>query len=127
MGQLGFGFNCIARSEEQQGGAVEEELFLDADPNELFIGAQRLEVYLSDNGMGWVLRLAAQLKDFDYSAFVRAYQPTGRRKRHEGVMCVRVFPGKFTTAWECGSPADWNMCVFIEKYRVETALFHSSG
>ena len=30
-------------------------------------------------------------------------------------------------AGECGSPADWNMCVFIEKYRVETALFHSSG
>jgi hypothetical protein len=57
---------------------------------------------------------------------VRLCSPLGR-KRHEGVMRVRLFLGKFATAWECGMPADWNMCVFIEKYRVETALFHSSG
>jgi transposase len=99
MGQLGFGFNCIARSKEQQGGAVEEEHFLDADPNELFIGAQRLEVYLSDNGMGWVLRLAAQLKDFDYSAFERAYQPTGRRALHPRVMLGLVVYGILNRQW----------------------------
>jgi len=40
---------------------------------------------------------------------------------------VRVFLGKFNNAWECSSPADWNMCVFIEKYRVETALSHGAG
>ncbi len=34
-GQLGFGFPCIASSEEQERGVVEEELFLDADPHEL--------------------------------------------------------------------------------------------
>jgi hypothetical protein len=51
----------------------------------------------------------------------------GRRKRHEGIMCVGVFLGKFTTARECSAPADWDMCVFVEEYRVETALFHSSG
>src|SRR6516162_9104231 len=41
--------------------------------------------------------------------------------------CVCVFLGKLTTAWECGSSTYWNMCMFIEKYRVETTLFHSSG
>ena len=99
MGQLGFGFDCIARSEEQKGGAIEEELFLDADPHELFIGAQRLEVYLSDNGMGWVLRLAAQLKDFDYSAFERAYKPTGRRALHPQVMLGLVVYGILNRQW----------------------------
>jgi len=77
MGQLGFGFGGSARPKERR--AVEEELFLDADPHELFVGAQRLEVYLSESGMGWVLRLAALLRDLDYSAFARAYQPSGPR------------------------------------------------
>ena len=86
LGQLGFGFESVARSEEQQGRAVEEELFLEADPHELFVGAQRLEVYLTDNGMGWVLQLAGLLKNFDYSAFERIYKPRVRRALHPRVM-----------------------------------------
>jgi len=38
MGQLGFGFGCSARSVEHTRRAAEEELFLDADPHELFVG-----------------------------------------------------------------------------------------
>jgi len=99
MGQLGLGFKCVASSEEQKDNAVEEELFLDADPHELFVGAQRLEVYLSDNGMGWVLRLATLLKDFDYSAFERAYKPTGRRALHPRVMLGLVVYGILNRQW----------------------------
>ena len=44
MGQLGFGFECGASARGTE--AVEDELFLDADANELFVGAQRLEAYL---------------------------------------------------------------------------------
>jgi hypothetical protein len=73
---LSFGFDDIARCESQIEGPT-DELFLDAEPRELLIGAQRLELYLSDSGMGWVVRLAALLKEIDYSAFKRAYQPTG--------------------------------------------------
>jgi hypothetical protein len=48
----------------------------------LFIGAQRLESYLSEHRLGWVVRLAALLKEFDYAVFIRAYQPTGQRAPH---------------------------------------------
>jgi hypothetical protein len=99
MGQLGFGFGCIARSEERKCRAVEEELFLDADPHELFVGAQRLEVCLSESGMGWVLRLATLLKDLDYSALVRAYQPIGRRALHPRVMLGLVVYGIINRQW----------------------------
>jgi transposase len=78
---------------------LEEELFLDADPRELFVGAQRLEVYLSESGMGWVVRLAALLKDLDYSAFVRAYQPIGRRAHHPRVMLGLVVYGIINRQW----------------------------
>jgi transposase len=97
MGQLGFGFECAASARGTE--AVEDELFLDADANELFVGAQRLEAYLSDNGLSWVVRLAALLKDLDYSAFVGAYQPTGRRALHPRVMLGLVVYGILNRQW----------------------------
>ncbi len=99
MAQLGFGFDDIAHCESQIGGPDDDELFLDAEPRELFIGAQRLEVYLSDSGMGWVVRLAALLKELDYSAFKRAYQPTGRRAHHPRVMLGLVVYGILNRQW----------------------------
>jgi len=36
-------------------------VFLDADPCELFVGAQRLDAYLREVGLGWVLRTFAGL------------------------------------------------------------------
>jgi len=41
--------------------------------------------------------------------------------------CVCEYSLGSSPCLECSSPADWNICVFIEKYRVETALFDSSG
>jgi hypothetical protein len=60
-------------------------------------------------------------------SMIRFGYSRGCRKRHEGVMRVRVFLGQFTTSRECSSSADWNMRVFVEKHRVETAFFNSSG
>jgi hypothetical protein len=68
MGQLGLGFPCAT-------------------------GAQRLEAYLIDNGLSWVVRLAALLRDLDYSAFVRVYKPTGRRALHPRTMLGLVVYG----------------------------------
>ena len=98
MGQLGFGFDRGAPPEAKR-RVVEEELLVDADPRELFVGAQRLEIYLSESGMGWVLRLAALLKDLDYSAFVRAYRPVGRRALHPRVMLGLVVYGIINRQW----------------------------
>ena len=68
MGQLGLGFPCAT-------------------------GAQRLEAYLIDNGLSWVVRLAALLRDLDYSAFVRVYKPTGGRALHPRTMLGLVVYG----------------------------------
>jgi hypothetical protein len=84
MGQLGLGLACALRSEVRNAQPVAEELFLDAEAHELFVGAQRLEAYLNGNDMGWVLRLASLLKGFDYSAYVQAISPTG------GARCIRA-------------------------------------
>jgi transposase len=99
MGQLGFGFGGSARTEEDVLRASKEELWLDADPHELFVGAQRLEVYLSESGLGWVLRLATLLKGLDYSAFVRSYQPIGRRALHPRIMLGLVVYGIINRQW----------------------------
>jgi hypothetical protein len=61
MGQLGFEFACSTRVRSTE--AVEDELFVQADANELLVGAQRLEAYLIDAGFGWVVRLASLLKE----------------------------------------------------------------
>jgi transposase len=97
MGQLGFEFECSARVQSTE--AVDDELFVQADANELFVGAQRLEAYLLDTGLGWVVRLAALFKEFDYSAFMRAYQPTGRRALHPRVMLGLVIYGILNRQW----------------------------
>ena len=99
MGQLGFGFQCAAKDAEERDQVFEDELFLDAESHELFVGAQRLEAYLDDNGLGWVVRLAALLKELDYSAFARAYQPTGRRALHPRVMLGLVVYGILSRQW----------------------------
>jgi hypothetical protein len=41
MGQLGFGFDRIAGSETPPANAAEDELFVDGEPRELFVGARR--------------------------------------------------------------------------------------
>lgn len=99
LGQLGFDFDGAARPAAQRNEGVEDDLFLSADPCELFIGAQRLEVYLSENGLGWVVGLAILLKELDYVAFMRAYQPTGRRAQHPRVMLGLVVYGILNRQW----------------------------
>lgn len=52
MGQLGFGFERIAGGERPPAKAAEDELFQDGEPRELFVGAQRLEVYFEREWYG---------------------------------------------------------------------------
>lgn len=48
----------------------------------LFIGAIRLEKYLRDDGLKWVLRLAALLDELDWKPFEASYKPGGRPPLH---------------------------------------------
>jgi transposase len=99
MAQLGFGFEAGGGAAARREEMAEDELFSDAEPHHLFVGSRRLEVYLSENGLGWVVRLAGLLKELDYSAFVRAYKPTGRRALHPRAILGLVVYGILSRQW----------------------------
>jgi transposase len=99
MGQLTLGFDDARLRIDRVRQIDDSDLFLEADPRELFIGAQRLEAYLDANGLGWVLRLAALLKELDYSALVRAYCPTGRRALHPRTLLGLIVYGILSRQW----------------------------
>jgi hypothetical protein len=60
LGQTDFDFGPAAGAELNT-WADQADRFLDAEPRELFVGAQHLDDYLSETGLGWVLRLRAML------------------------------------------------------------------
>ncbi len=75
LGQLGFDFRLAQPpGDEARRRAEEADLFLDAEPRELFVGSQRLDDYLREAGLGWVLKLAALLAELDLSALTCRYQ-----------------------------------------------------
>jgi hypothetical protein len=65
LGQLGFDFCPAAVDESDPRQAGRDEVFLDAEPRELFVEAQRLDGYMREAGLGWVLRLGGLLAELD--------------------------------------------------------------
>ncbi len=66
LGQLGFDFRTAEESAGQvQQRAGEDDLFLDPEPHELFVGSQRLDDYLREAGLGRAPRLSALLAELD--------------------------------------------------------------
>jgi hypothetical protein len=63
-------------------GRDEPVRFDRGDRARLFIGAVRLEKYLRDDGLKWVLRLAAVLDELSWKAFEASYKPGGRPPLH---------------------------------------------
>jgi len=100
LGQLGLAF-CGAESTGEVANSQTDEagLFLDAEPCELFVGAQRLDDYLRDAGMGWVLRLASLLREFDLSALIRGYQLSGRKAFHPRTLLGLIVYGILNRQW----------------------------
>src|SRR5215831_14348882 len=100
LGQLGFDFPMTKSTgvpARSQGN--ETEVFLDADPCELVVGAQRLDAYLREVGLGWVLRLAALLRELDLSALIGRYQPTGRKAFHPRTLLGLIVYGIVNRQW----------------------------
>jgi len=100
LGQLGFDFPMTKSSgvpARSQGD--EAEVFLDADPCELFVGAQRLDAYLREVGLGWVLRLAGLLRELDLSALIGRYQPSGRKAFHPRTLLGLIVYGIVNRQW----------------------------
>jgi len=97
LGQLGFGFQVCTR--EERGNWDEAERFVDPEPRELFVGARRLDVYLRESGLGWVIKLAGLLGELDFSLLTRAYQPTGRKAFHPRTMLGLIVYGILSRQW----------------------------
>jgi transposase len=76
--QRGLGFDAGPQRVARK-AVLSEEFFLPDDPRDLFIGEQRLEVYLRQSGLEWVLRLRNLVEELDYSPLLPAYQATGRK------------------------------------------------
>jgi len=100
LGQLGFDFCPPATVDEgaprQTSG---DEMFLDAEPRELFVGAQRLDGYLREAGLGWVLRLGRLLAELDLSALTGRYQAGGRKAFHPRTLLGLIVYGILHRQW----------------------------
>jgi transposase len=101
LGQLGFDFRT---AEESIDGSIdgqdgEPELFLDAEPRELFVGSQRLNDYLREAGLGWVLRLGALLAEVDLSALSSRYRTSGRKAFHPRTLLGLIVYGILNRQW----------------------------
>lgn len=100
LGQLGFDFRIAEESNGQvQQQAGEDDLFLDPEPRELFVGSQRLDDYLREAGLGWVLRLSALLAGLDLAALTARYQMTGRKAFHPRTLLGLIVYGILNRQW----------------------------
>jgi transposase len=100
LGQLGFDFRSTeAAPDLAQDQANEADLFLEPEPRGLFVGAQRLNDYLREAGLGWVLKLAALLAELDLSALTCRYQLSGRKAFHPRTLLGLTVYGILNRQW----------------------------
>ena len=81
-GQQGFGFSLPAEPAAQERAPISDDRFQDDDPYHLIIGSQRLDRYLAEAGLEWVVRLRKLMASLDYSLMTRRYSHLGRRAFH---------------------------------------------
>jgi transposase len=101
LGQLGFDFRSAEESANGrlQARSGEDDLFLDHEPQQLFVGAQRLDDYLREAGLGWVLRLSAVLAELDLTVLTARYQATGRSAFHPRTLLGLIVYGILNRQW----------------------------
>lgn len=85
-GQHGFGFTVTPMPEPSEPGPLADSRFKDDDPYSIFMGEQRLDTYLRDAEMGWVLELRRVLRKLDYSMLTARYSERGRQAFHPRTM-----------------------------------------
>lgn len=73
--------------------------FIDDAPDGLFLGAQRLDHFLRENGLGWVVRLRTELQQIDYTAMETGYLGGGRKPYHPRTLLGLIVYGILNRAW----------------------------
>lgn len=71
---LGLDDEAVVERAEPAGEAVR---FQDPDPHDIMVGGTRLDAYLEQASLGWVVRLRALLRTVDVSALEQNYQAGG--------------------------------------------------
>jgi len=79
--------------------AAQTICFREGDTGRLFIGDMRLEKYLEDNGLGFVVRLSEYLNDYDFCAFIKSYSQIGRHAIHPRIILGLVIYGMLSKQW----------------------------
>lgn len=73
--------------------------FIDDTPQGLFIGPQRLDHFLRENGLSWVVRLRTELARIDYTALETAYLGGGRKPYHPRTILGLIVYGILNRSW----------------------------
>lgn len=67
--------------------------FLSDDPSQLYLGEQRLDKYLQERGLGWVVRVREVLQSLDYEELCAGYSGRGRRAYHPRTLVSLIVYG----------------------------------
>jgi hypothetical protein len=81
-GQQGFGFTTTPAPGPSKPEPLADSRFKDDDPYSIFMGEKRLDAYLRDAEMGWVVELRGVLRKLDYTMLTAQYSERGRQAFH---------------------------------------------
>ena len=115
---------------------VERIHFDRGDRGGLFFGGKRVDQYLTDEGQGWVVRLADFLEELEWGDFERAYEKPGRPPLHPsrvvGLVIYAAMLGQtslrqmealsardFGALWMTGGlkPDSTTLCRFMQRHQ----------
>ena len=86
------------REEKPSTGEGLGVVFKDPDPNTLFVGEQRLDVFLREMGFASIFELRALVRSLDLSLFTAKYKGGGRQPYHPagiiGLILLGIIDGK---------------------------------
>lgn len=94
-GQKGFGFTMPPLPGPSAPKPLADSRFKDDDPYSIFMGEQRLDAYLRDAEMGWVLELRQVLAKLDYAMLTARYSDMGRQAFHPRTVLGLILYGLF--------------------------------
>ena len=94
-GQQGFGYTVMPLPGPREAKPLADDRFKDDDPYSIFMGEQRLDAYLREAEMGWVLELRRVLGKLDYSMLTARYSNRGRQAFHPRTVLGLIFYGLF--------------------------------
>ena len=101
QGALAFGGEANGERERppRRKTRVGATQFLEATPWHLYVGAERVDAYLRERGLGWVVRLREELQHVDFSCLELNYEGMGRPAYAPRMMMGLLVYGVLKRKW----------------------------